>query len=121
VTDMALDPSAQNVQSTKRFPKYSTYGGALNALEREFEGIESISEFLDVNPSHLRNYYHGYRSEPSPTLKKKLREKNLIQGRVTSQVTWKSREQKNKYLIYLKSMGYESLTEYILHEADTVL
>jgi hypothetical protein len=117
---MALDPSAQNVHGIKRLPRYSTYHGALNALEREFEGIESISEFLDINLSHLRNYYYGYRSEPSPTLKKKLREKNLIQGRVTSQVTWKSQEQKEKYLTYLESMGFGSLTKYILHEVDTV-
>lgn len=117
---MTANASAQNVQDTKQPSRYSTYTEALNALEREFEGIESISEFLDINLSHLRNYYYGYRSEPSPTLKKKLREKNLIQGRVTSQVTWKSQEQKEKYLTYLESMGFGSLTKYILHEVDTV-
>ena len=115
---MAAEPSAQNVQGTKHQHRYSTYTGALNALEREFEGIEDISVFLDINLSHLRNYYYGYRIEPSPTLKMKLREKNLIQGRVTSQVTWESQEQKDAFLWYLEIIGIHSVTEYCRQIAD---
>jgi len=43
---------------------------------------------------------------------------DLIPKRITSQVTWESQDQKDAFILYLKNMGIDSVTEYCRRIAD---
>ena len=87
---------------------------AVELLKDEFFSIAAMADFLDVNKSHIYNYFSGQR-HVSPALRKSIyiMYPELKRQRITSDVSWESLEQREAALDYIQERGHKSFTEYL--------